>query len=390
MAFDDRLGFSVHFDQNQSVSANMPIIAASGVQWIRDDFNHGLTEPSFGVYNVNGMKPFWAAAKALGLKTCAIIRSGGLQYNNVGLDAYDPTALSNYCAAMATSPNIDAFEIVNEPNNVTQFTGTAGFQTLVTLTTACTAAIHSVNPATPVIGLGSQGNQILAMLALGPVMDGLVYHPYDPGDNIPEHVFEPSFTNYLTWVAAVRAATSLPIWETERNLSGGSEYVGAVWNARRIILSLGIGIEHSFIYDFQDSNSQGCFDLNLNPRQMYIVLQRIIKYLSPLTSNGAVQTIIPGSTDFDVADSYSYLFSSASTTVAAVWIGNFKATAPPKPGTATISFPVANSVTANAKVVDVVKGIELPLTSWSFSNTGGILSVFNFIVDDRPRLIIAQ
>jgi hypothetical protein len=241
-----------------------------------------------------------------------------------------------------------------------------------------------------VIGLGEQGNEITAMLALNPSLDGIVYHPYDPGDNIPEHAFEPNFTTYLGWVSALRSLTNLPLWETERNFSGGSEYEGGVWNARRMIMQLGIGIDHSFAYDFMDTSSQGFLDANLSPRQQYIVFQRIIKYLSPLTSQGPFNSIIPGATDFDTTDSYSYLFSGTGATISAVWLGNFKPSAPPKPGTATIAFPVSNSVTRNAKVVDIVSGIELPLTSWRTTNSGGLLSVFNFIVDDHPRLIIAQ
>ncbi len=390
--FDDRLGFSTHFDQGWSVSQVMPLIAASGAAWIRDDLNHNFTETSVGVYDITGLKPFWAAAKAAGLKTCAIIKSGGVAYTNAGFDGYDHTLMANYCGWLAGAATgiLDVFEIVNEPNNITEFQGPVGFQALVTLTNACRTAVQSVNPAIPVIGLGEQGSEITSMLALNPVIDGLVYHPYDPGDNIPEHVYEPSFTTYLSWVSTLRSLTTVPLWETERNFSGGSEYEGAVWNARRYIMSLGIGVEHSFAYDFMDTSSQGFSDANLSPRQQYIVFQRIVKYFSPLTTQGAFNSIIPGATDFDVADSYSYLFSGTGVTMAAVWIGNFKPSAPPPTGTATIAFPVSNSVTSNAKVVDLVSGIELPLTSWRTTNSGGILSVFNFIVSDHPRLIIAQ
>ncbi len=341
---------------------------------------------------MTGIRSFWAAAKALGLKTCGIIKLG--KYYPIETSGYDPVLMANYCAWLAglTPQVLDAFEIVNEPNNITYFKGLSGQQALVTLTNNCRAAVHSVNPSIPVIGIGAQGNDILGMLGLnpGPMIDGIVYHPYDPNDNIAEHVYEPPFTNYLAWVSAVRNATSVPIWETERNFSGGSEYEGAIWNARRLIISLGIGIEHSFMYDFMDSSSQGFLTQNFDPRAMYITLQRIVKYVCPCSTLGAFQSIIPGSTDFDVADSYNYLFASATSTVAAVWLGNFSPSIPPKHGTATIAFPVANSVTSKAKIVDTVTGSELPLTSWRTSNVGGMLSVFNVIVTDRPILIIAQ
>ena len=61
------------------------------------------------------------------------------------------------------------------------------------------------------------------------------------------------YSDYEKWMAAVKAATTLPIWETEYNIStGGTLYAESYWLARRIFLSLGNGVAHSFPFEFID------------------------------------------------------------------------------------------------------------------------------------------
>lgn len=391
---DNRFGFSTHFDQGNPVSA-LPVIFNTGVSYIRDDFNWTLVEKVKGIYDPTGLKPFWQQAFNAGLKCVAIC--GSYSGNPIYTDPFDATGLANFCAFVAqTFPGI-VIEVTNEPNNTYQGAEGVGWQTkLVTLTTACYDAVHAVSSTSPVIGYGAQGQDILTMLGMGGRIDGVVYHPYDPGDNVPEHIYSFGYTtSYTTWVSALRGVTSKPIWETERNSSYGGEYQSAVWNARRYLLSLGLGIEHSFLYDFMDTNpAQSLVDLALNPRQPYYVLQRIIKYLGPLTVT-APPTITPGASDFDVADLYTYAFSGLHSTVATAWLGNHTpnyivGAGPPNPGTGTVTFPVSNPITSASKVVDPVRGFEIPLSTYRTAFNSGSLSVFNFPINEVPLLIVTQ
>jgi hypothetical protein len=169
---DDRFGFATQFDQ-QGASPNwnpdvvMPLIAATGAGWIRDDWNWKLNETSAGVYRVQPAKQHWLdMAAANGLKVVAV-----LQYpTSFYADPWDPQSAANFCAwtAKTEGSKIAAFEITNEPNN--SYAATEGRDwkaKLVRLTNAVAKAVRAVSPQTLVIGYGAQGQQIIDMLGMG-------------------------------------------------------------------------------------------------------------------------------------------------------------------------------------------------------------------------------
>jgi hypothetical protein len=212
-AGDDRFGFATHFEQGWPTSPDMQDIAAAGVSYIRDDLNSGNWEPSLGVYLLPSSDMAWLnAAKANGLKVVGILGP-----NSLYKDHYDPTAMSNLATWIAKTGLITAFEITNEPNNAyAAYEGPTWESKLVTLTNAVTAAVHAINPSIKVIGLGAQGTQIFAMLAMGTTMNGVVYHPYGNGYGfIPETTYEWEWRVYAPWIQALSAKTNLPKWETE-------------------------------------------------------------------------------------------------------------------------------------------------------------------------------
>lgn len=398
MPADDRLGFTTHFDQQggspyYNPPVLMPLIAQSGATYIRDDWNWSIHETTPGVYPpVRADKQAWLdSAQANNLKVVAILNPN---LNKIYADPYDPTAAANYCVNLMqqVGSKIAVLEITNEPNNYyAAVEGVNWIPKLVTLTDAIYLAVKAVSPSTLIIGYGANGRQVLDLLAIGsPYIDGVVYHPYDAGDNVAEHVFEPPYTNYLQWVAAIRAATGVPIWETERNGSGGPEYYMALWNARRFLMSYGIGVEHTLIYDFADTSTQSVVDNNYGKRQAYYVLQRIQDFLYGLTTTGVGVTLTPGASDFDLVDFFSYVFAGASRTVAAVWLGNHTPIAPPAPCSGTVAFTVLNAITSASIIVDLVRGITIPLSSYNTSVSGNVLSVFAFPITDHPLMIVAQ
>src|SRR5260221_12619408 len=77
---DDRFGFATLFDQqgaspNWNPDAVMPLIAATGAGWIRDDWNWKLNETSPGVYRDYPAKQHWLdMAAANGVKVVAVLR----------------------------------------------------------------------------------------------------------------------------------------------------------------------------------------------------------------------------------------------------------------------------------------------------------------------------
>jgi hypothetical protein len=279
-AGDDRFGFATHFEQGWPTSPDMQDIASAGVSYIRDDLNAGNWEPRPGVYVLPPSDMAWLnAAKANGLKVVGVLGPNSLYQDN-----YDPTAMSNLATWIAKTGLITAFEITNEPNNAyAAYEGPTWESKLVTLTNAVTAAVHAVNPSIQVIGLGAQGTQIFDMLAMGTTMNGVVYHPYGNGAGfIPETTYEWEWRVDAPWIQALSSQTSLPKWETEWGIGATSTFTNedqADFIARRLLEASGRGVEHSFIYEFQD-NGPELYGVDSSdpttPKVAFYVVQRII------------------------------------------------------------------------------------------------------------------
>src|SRR5260221_1610441 len=391
---DDRFGFATHFDQqgaspNWNPDAVMPLIAATGAGWIRDDWNWKLNETSPGVYRVYPAKQHWLdMAAANGLKVVAV-----LQYpTSFYADPWDPQAAANFCAwtAQTEGSKIAAFEITNEPNNGYAATEGRDWKAkLVTLTNAVAKAVHAVSRQTLVIGYGAQGQQIFDILGIGASADGVVYHPYDPGKFIPESTYEPPYRDYETWVKALRTKTSLPLWETEFNISTGTgvgEHDGAVWLSRRLLMSLGLKVEHNFIYNFTDNSVQGVVRYNYTPKQALFVFQRILDALNGLKSIGPVVSVTQSDANFDAADFKNYVFqgpNDSSRTVAAVWFGNHDPRTPVASRKTTLSFPLKHPHTS-ASILNLITGAVTPVAASQWTSTGRS----GVSVTDNPILII--
>jgi hypothetical protein len=391
-AGDDRFGFATHFEQGWPTNPDMQDIAAAGVSYIRDDLNSGNWEPSLGVYVLPSSDLAWLnAAKANGLKVVAVLGPNSLYADN-----YDPTAMSNLATWIAKTGLVTAFEIVNEPNNAyAAYEGSVWESKLVTLTNAVTAAVHTVNPSIQVIGLGAQGTQIFDMLAMGTTMNGVVYHPYGNGYGfIPETTYEWEWRVYAPWIQAIDAQTSLPKWETEWGIGTNSTFTNADqadFIARRLLEEAALGVEHSFIYEFQDNGTElyGVDSANpTTPKVAYYVVQRIISTLNGVYGGSSVVTI-NSVTNKDVADVYAFAYQGANKTVISLWFGNYDPRTPPRSSKCRLTFTVPNAF-ARAYVMNAITGNQVPLSTYKWSQNGTQVSVAGMPISDKPRIIVFE
>jgi len=390
-AGDDRFGFATHFEQGWS-SKLMPPIASSGVSYIRDDLYAGHWESSRGVYVQPSFDMGWLiAARANGLKVVGILGPNGNYTDN-----YDPTAMSNLAAWIAKTGLVTAFEVTNEPNNAyASYEGSTWQTKLVALTNAVTAAVHAVNPFIQVIGLGGQGEQIFNMLAMGTTMNGVVYHPYANGNFIPETTYEWQYLDYGGWIQALDSKTRLPKWETEWGTGTWSTFTQtnqAEFLARRLLQEAGLGVEHSFIYEFADNGPEpyGVDSMNpLTPKTAFRVVQQIISALAGVqggTSFVTVNSVANG----DVADVKAFAYQgSINKTVVAFWFGNHDPRTPPAASTCQLTFTVLNPHT-NSYVMNVITGTQVPLSSYQSSQSGTQFSVVGLPISDQPQIIVMQ
>jgi hypothetical protein len=392
-AGDDRFGFATHFEQGWPTNPDMQDIAAAGVSYIRDDLNAGNWEPRLGVYVLPSSDLAWLnSAQAHGLKVVGVLGPNSLYADN-----YDPTAMSNLATWIAKTGLITAFEIVNEPNNAyAAYEGSTWESKLVTLTNAVTAAVHAVSPSIQVIGLGAQGTQIFDMLAMGTTMNGVVYHPYGNGAGfIPETTYEWEWRVYAPWIQALSAETSLSKWETEWGIGTNSTFTNedqADFIARRLLEEAGLGVEHSFIYEFQD-NGPELYGVDSSdpttPKTAYYVVQRIISALASVKGGTSVVTV-NSVANGDVADAQAFAYQgSISKTVVSFWFGNYDPRTPPASSKCQLTFTVPHAFT-QAYVMNALTGAKVPLSSYSWTRSGTQVSVAGLPISDKPRIIVFE
>lgn len=392
-AGDDRFGFATHFEQGWAAAPVMQAIAATGASYIRDDLNAASWETAPGVY----VQPSWDVAwlntaHADGLKVVAILGP-----NPKYADQYNPVAMSNLAVWIAKTGLVTAFEITNEPNNAYQSYEGPTWQTkLVALTNAVTAAVHAVNPATQVIGLGAQGTQIFNMLAMGTTMDGVVYHPYANGNNIAETTYEWEYLDFANWIQVLNSKTRLPKWETEWGIGTTTTFTNteqADFIARRLLEESGLGVEHSFIYEFKDNGPEayGIESTTMIPKPAYSIVQRIISVLAGAQGgigSGSFVTV-KNVANGDSADVKAYAYQGPNKTVVALWFGNHDPGTPPPASTCTITFTVPFTHT-HSYVMNAITGTQTALGSYKWSQSGNQFSVAGFPISDQPLIIVMQ
>jgi hypothetical protein len=404
-AGNDQVGFVTHFQAEWNPDQVMPMIADSGVGWIRDDWSWATSEKVKGIYQVPPDQQHWLdVAQANGLKVAVV-----LDPNPLYADPYDPEAASNFCAWLAKTEGtkIGAIEVANEPNKLyASIEGPAWKTKYVTLLNSIHFAVKESHPATSVIGTGARGGTELSLLGMGIQADGVTYHPYPAEDTSPpETVHEPPFTDYSAWVQAVQGATKLPIWETAWGIATAndiSEYNQASFDARRLLESLGLGVAHTFIYDAKDENNNatipagmfGAMRSSLDPKQSYFSVQRLVVPLIDAQATGTGVQVNPQNSapDFDFADFKGYVFQDSVNhrTVVAVWIGNAPTdVANDVSYLSQITFTVPFFHSASL-VIDALTGETIRVGTYKFSQTGTQFTMYNFPVTSTPKMIIMQ
>jgi hypothetical protein len=329
---DDRIGVCTHFSQNWSVEELMPLIAKSGAGWIRDEFGWAGVERTPGNYLIPPKARAWIhAARRAGLKIDLILTYGNPAYP----DRYDTAAYAKAASWLARelAGEVQAMEILNEPNNFGFRTTYGGawngnepngsvspyVQKYVQLLNEAAKEIKIANPQMTVIGLGAPAPASFRMIALGlaPQVDGLTDHPY--AGKLPElvpYAGTPYFLKrdgiatadadgtLISQVSMFRAearkwGATEKLWHTEWGFStaspkpdkhqpGMSEETQAVYILRRILESVAIGIEHTFIYDFKDDGLDPYSDYDNfglvknahSPKRAYFALQKVTGILA--------------------------------------------------------------------------------------------------------------
>jgi hypothetical protein len=413
---DDRIGVCTHFSQNWPVEEIMPLIAKSGAGWIRDDVGWGGLEPTPGNYQIPAKTKAWIhAAKRAGLKIDLILAYGNRAYP----DPYNTDAYAKAAGwlARAVANDVQAIEILNEPNNFGFRTTYGGawngnepnksvspyVQKYVQLLNAAAKEIKLANPQMIVIGLGAPAPASFRMIAFGlaPQVDGLTDHPYPgplpeliPYAATPEMLRRDGIATaddkgtFISQVSMFREqaknwGATEKLWHTEwgyptvdprpdKHKPGMSEQTQAVYILRRLLESDGLGVEHTFIYDFKDDGADpysdydnfGLIKMSRAPKPAYFALQRVTSMLAgmevaPPSKRASIDNELVAEKGSLGHRCYTFSSSDGQRTVIAFWEA--------KPYD-------ANAMTAKARVA-------LPL-----AQKAGHVSLYNFASGEQTDL----
>jgi hypothetical protein len=409
----------------------MPLIARSGVGWIRDELGWGALEPIPGKYQIPLQTRVWiAAARQAGLKIDLILSYGNRAYP----DHYDTAAYAKAAGWLARelAGEIGAIEILNEPNNFGFRTTYGGawngkepnnavspyVRKYVEIVNAASKEIKLSNPQMTVIGLGAPPPASFRMIALGlaPELDGLTDHPYSGANQIPEIIpyaatpvmlirdgiatadAQGTFTSQVSMfrAQAKQWGSTDKLWHTEWGYSTIeakpekrqrtlSQETQAVYIVRRILQSDGVGVEHTFIYDFKDDGTDpysdyenfGLVKSDRSPKTSYFAVQRVTGLLAGMPTAPPDQSASVESDQTSQKEGLGpqcYTFASPDRQLRAVafWIAKPWETSQGM-SEAVVNLPLAKDP-AHLIVCDLLTGKETPVT-WKRSGNDGRISI---------------
>jgi hypothetical protein len=317
-ATDDRFGFNTHFHQEGSRPEQNHVFIPPAIvnkvpatTYIRDEIGWVDNELAAGQYGNPVGSGTLRASDQTWIDSCD---KAGLKVVLALIQYYAPTTLyptptgwvddgtgsspaARFAAWLAKteSGKISVIEVFNEPNNSRSLFGTLAWpQNCAAATKLIADAVHATGAVgqdgvTPikVIGLGAQGADILSMLKMGTDVDGVVVHPYNNtsvyGGHSAESVYEPPYSDYFAWVAALKsAAGNLPIWETEcAQNSGLKQYWSAEWLGHRLFEAAWMGVQHTFAFEFISSDeAQSTLGYGRDTEQNMYVINNVYNLLA--------------------------------------------------------------------------------------------------------------
>ena len=258
-------GVSVHFSRYDPLDT-LPTMLTMGTTLIRDDATWAQIETTQGTYTFGHLDPYMQVLQQHNVEPLLI-----LDYNNPlydqGLTPYDEvgfTAFANYAQALVShyGPQLKAVEVYNEYNS-TFSSGPCARKAscYAQLLRSTYQAIKAVRPDVMVVAGATFGIDLdwfKELFAAGglPVADALSVHPYSLFFIDPPEV-RGIATNLQALQHLIQAnnhGQTKPLWITEIGwttaLNLTDEADQAQYLVRSAMLSLSVGVEKFFWYDF--------------------------------------------------------------------------------------------------------------------------------------------
>jgi hypothetical protein len=187
----------------------------------------------------------------------------------------------------------------------------------------------------------------------------------------------------------------LPKWETEWGVGTSAPLTTAGqanFVARRLLQEAGLGIEHTFIYEFKDNGTElyGVEASNNTPKLAFAVVQRIIATLAGAQGGTASCGVTVNSVaNGDLGDVKSYAYQGTNETVVSLWFGNHRISSPPSSSTCSLTFTVPFAY-SHPYVLNAMTGTQVPFSIYSCTSKGNQLTVSGLPISDQPLIIVMQ
>jgi hypothetical protein len=412
---DEHVGVCTHFSQGWDVARTMPLIAALGVGWIRDDQAWGEVEPQAHHYIVPPRLTEWVnAAHAHHLKVLLMFGYGNRAYP----DPFSPEAYAQAAAFVATHvPHLDALEVLNEPNNADFYAAYGGawngneangsvspyVSAYAKLLRATVAAVKQANPHLLVVGYGAPAPATFRMIALGAPtgLDGITDHPYSEGAHLPELIpyaatpdmlkrdglatadvlgtYASQCDFFRRWAAAHGLHAAL--WNTEWGFSTTqspahpeddlSRDAQANYIVRRLLEARALQVQ-TFYYIFKDEGhdpavkyqNYGLVDEQLQEKPAYAAFQRFTQVFAKLQGDGTSDgfSLQAGPSAPGTVGNRCYAYHDPDN--AGKWIACWKVEPWPSGGPASAATLILPDEASwrHATRIDLLTGAQSPLT----------------------------
>jgi hypothetical protein len=262
---DGIFGVSAHFSGNNPLDATQTLVTM-GASLIRDDAFWANVETTKGKYKFDLIDSYMSAFQQSGLNPLLIIDYNNPLYDD-GLTPHDEigfTAYANYARALVSyyGPQLQAVEVYNEYNG--KFSTGPGAHSpanYAQMLKATYQAIKSIRPdVTVVVGatFGIDMDWFKGLFDAGalPYTDAISVHPYSlVSVDTPEfRGLANSLQSLQSLIKAHNNGQEKPIWITELGWSDvfniTNEFEQAHYLVRSIVLSLSVGVQKYFWYDY--------------------------------------------------------------------------------------------------------------------------------------------
>lgn len=377
-----------------TVQAELDVLAAAGIGWLRCDFAWVDLEPVQGEWDFTATDRVVAEAEARGVKILGILGSSPL-WANGGHDwnwpPSDIPAWEGYVSAVVSRyrGRVAAWEVWNEQNIHAFWQPEPDPVAYVTLLASASPRIRAADPAATVVmggvaGLGSTDLDAYLTAGAAEYIDAVAYHPYaetigverQPEEDLlrPKEELCRYLVDFVHWLIAQHTERELEVWLTEVGWTtssvsppGVDEAAQAAYLLRTMVSYAATDVDRVIWFNLRDTwlndlDRYGLLRLDFSPRPAYAFYSTFMRAFGPAEGPA------PGAASFSCSapgtlEAHAFRLPGGGLAISA-WKSD------DAPDTLSVSVP--DPALADPVLVDPASGAESPAPGTSRDAAGNV------------------